>query len=314
MLSLLFIAIQTSNSSMHNSFDAVCFGETLWDLLPTGARPGGAPMNVAYHLQKLGLKAAIISRVGKDQRGDDLLKVLQQNSVATDFVQVDAEHPTGVVNATLHESNEVSYEIVHPVAWDFIKLEQGLAELVQKAKFFIFGSLAARDQTTAQSLWQLVEAAQTKVVDINLRPPHFTRELVEKLLHCTDILKLNEHELPLITSWFSDDHNPVEQVRHLQDRFSIPTIIVTQGGSGAMVCHNGDTYSHPGYKIKVADTIGSGDAFLAAFLAKSNKGAPINECLQAANALGAFIASKEGACPAYELNETALVTGDLPAT
>ena len=299
---------------MQNSFDAVCFGETLWDLLPTGARPGGAPMNVAYHLQKLGLKAAIISRVGKDQRGDDLLKVLQHNSVSTDLMQVDAEQSTGVVNATLHESNEVSYEIVHPAAWDFIVFEPGLVELVQKAGFFIYGSLAARDKTTAQTLWQLVEAAQTKVVDINLRPPHFSRELVETLLHSADILKLNEHELPLITSWFSKQHNPVEQVQYLQDHFSIPTIIVTQGGSGAMVCHNGDIYSHPGYKIKVADTIGSGDALLAGFLAKLNKGAPIDECLQVANALGAFIASKEGACPAYGSDEIALITAGLPTS
>ncbi|HET7897882.1 MAG TPA: PfkB family carbohydrate kinase, partial [Flavisolibacter sp.] len=107
---------------MNQPFDAVCFGEILWDVLPSGPKPGGAPMNVAYHLQKQGLQTALISRVGTDQRGEDLLAVLQQNSIATDFIQRDREHPTGVVNATVHENNEVTYEIVHPVAWDFIEL------------------------------------------------------------------------------------------------------------------------------------------------------------------------------------------------
>jgi fructokinase len=296
---------------MNKTFDAVCFGEILWDLLPTGAKPGGAPMNVAYHLQKLGLQAAMISRVGRDEKGDALLEILQQNGVSTTFVQRDPAHKTGIVNATLHESNEVTYEIVHPVAWDFIALEEGLAGLVNGAMFFIYGSLAARDKVSCQTLWQLVEAAQTKVVDINLRPPHFNQQLVEWLLESADILKLNEHELPLLTSWYSHLKKDEEQVRFLQDRFSIPTIIVTKGGDGAMICHEGQLYSHPGYHVKVADTIGSGDAFLAGFLAKTKEGLPIEERLQAANALGAFIASKEGACPAYQLSEIASVTGNV---
>ncbi|RYZ52580.1 MAG: carbohydrate kinase [Chitinophagaceae bacterium] len=285
---------------MRNLYDAVCFGETLWDLLPTGARPGGAPMNVAYHLQKQGLQAALISRVGNDERGKNLLQILEQNGVATAFVQTDSEQPTGVVNATLHESNEVSYEIVAPVAWDFIAWEKSLTQVVEESRFFIYGSLAARNPVTANTLWRLVEAAQVNVVDINLRPPYFSRELVEKLLHHADILKLNEHELALVSSWLNKESATKNQLQNLQNHFSIPTIIVTQGGSGATVCHEGEIFSHPGYAVKVVDTIGSGDAFLAAFLAKTSAGAPISECLQAANALGAFIASKEGACPEYE--------------
>lgn len=292
---------------MNKSFDAVCFGEILWDVLPTGAKPGGAPMNVAYHLQKQGLKAGLISRVGMDKRGDDLLSLLTINGITTEFVQRDTAHPTGLVNATIHESNEVTYEIVRPVAWDFISAENGLKELVQGARFFIYGSLAARSSATAQTLWQLVEVAQTKVVDINLRPPHYNKELVEKLLQSADILKLNEHELPLITAWYANLKTDEEQVKALQERFSIATIIVTKGGEGAMVCQNGTIFTHPGYKITVADTIGSGDAFLAGFLAKTGAGVPIEERLEFANSLGAFIASKQGACPSYELAEVSAV-------
>lgn len=288
---------------MQRNFDAVCFGEILWDILPTGAKPGGAPMNVAYHLQKQGLQTALISRVGKDKWGDDLLSLLTANGVSTDYVQQDEKYITGIVNATVHESNEVTYEIVQPVAWDFVSKEDGLTELVQQAAFFIYGSLSARHYTTANTLWRLVEAANTKVVDINLRPPHYTKELVEQLLQSADILKLNEHELPLISLWYATPKTEEEKMKVLQDRFRIPNIIVTRGGDGAMVCQDGKVFYHPGYKVKVADTVGSGDAFLAGFLVKTKEGLPIEERLQFANSLGAFIASKEGACPNYELNE-----------
>lgn len=297
------------STDMNKTFDAVCFGEILWDVLPTGAKPGGAPMNVAYHLQKLGLQAAMISRVGLDEKGEALLAILQQNGVATTYIQRDPVHKTGIVNATLHPTNEVTYEIVHPVAWDFIAPEEGLAALVNGSRFFIYGSLAARDNPSAQTLRELVEAAQTKVVDINLRPPHFSQPLIEWLLASADILKLNEHELPLLTSWYSQLKKDDEQVKFLQDRFSIPTIIVTKGGDGAMVCCEGQLYTHPGYRVKVADTIGSGDAFLAGFLAKTKEGLPVEERLQFANALGAFIASKEGACPSYRVSDIAAIAG-----
>ncbi len=288
---------------MKRTVDAVCFGEVLWDILPTGEKPGGAPMNVAYHLQKQGLQTALISRIGEDERGDKLLFILQQAGLSTDFIQRDETHQTGIVNATLHESNEVTYEIVQPVAWDAISLEKGLLDLVKEARFFVYGSLAARNNTTAETLWQLVKVANTKVVDINLRPPHYSKEVVEELLHTADIAKLNEHELPLICAWYDNANGEEAQVKFIQERFSIPTIIVTRGGDGALVCENGTIYRHPGYRVTVADTIGSGDAFLAGFLAKTKEGKSIDERLQFANALGAFIASKQGACPAYTLDE-----------
>ena len=125
------------------------------------------------------------------------------------------------------------------------------------------------------------------------------------MLHSADILKLNEHELPLIAGWFGATEGDETQVRFLQDRFSIDTLIVTRGGDGAIVLSNDTLYRHPGYPVTVADTVGSGDAFLAGFLAKTNEGKPIPERLQFANALGAFIASKEGACPVYRVEDVA---------
>jgi fructokinase len=288
---------------MNESFDAVCFGEILWDILPSGAKPGGAPMNVAYHLQKLGISTALISKVGNDDQGAGLLNLLQKNELTTRYVQTDPDYSTGLVNATLQANNEVSYDIVHPVAWDFIAWEEKLNDLVKSASFFIYGSLAARNTTSRQTLQQLIARAKTKVVDINLRPPHFSKELVENLLKNADIVKLNEHERALITGWYSGVQKEEDQVKFLQDHFSISTLIVTRGGKGAMVCTRGEIRSHPGYKVTVADTVGSGDAFLAAFLYKTREGASPEEQLRFANKLGAFIASKQGACPSYSLKE-----------
>ena len=290
-----------------NAFDAVCFGEILWDLLPGGAKPGGAPMNVAYHLQKQGIRTAMISREGKDERGDELRKLLEANASDTGLVQVDGVHQTGIVNATIGANNEVSYDIVEPVAWDFIGWEPSLSEVVSGARFFIYGSLAARHSVSHRTLWQLIEAAQMRVVDINLRPPHFSKGLVETLLEDADIAKLNEHEVALISQWYVNLKLLEDQVRFLQDKFSIPLLVVTKGANGALACEEGIVTDHPGFPVTVADTVGSGDAFFAAFLYKTLEGVPVKERLEFANALGAFIASKEGACPRYELNEIALL-------
>jgi fructokinase len=284
---------------MNQKPEVVCFGEVLWDVLPTGALPGGAPMNVAYHLQKLGVTTAMISRIGRDDRGEQLKKVLQQNQVSLEYIQTDDLHETGVVNATFRPNNEVLYDIVFPVAWDYIEWMPSLQTLVEGSTFFVFGSLCARDETSRKTLFKLREAATKRVVDINLRPPHFNAELLDDLLQNADIVKLNDHELDFITQSHHSKSVIEDKIRFLQDKFSIPIVIVTRGGSGAILCNEGELYKHGGFKVTVCDTVGSGDAFLAAFIYKSLQGVPPYEQLQYANAVGAFIASNQGACPEY---------------
>jgi fructokinase len=284
---------------MKQKHEVVCFGEVLWDVLPTGALPGGAPMNVAYHLQKLGVNAAMISRVGQDDRGEQLKKVLQQNGLSLEYLQTDEQHETGVVNATFRPNNEVLYDIVFPVAWDFIEWNASLQNLVEESTVFVYGSLAARNEISRKTLFKLREAAHKRVLDINLRPPHFNTELIEDLLRNTDIVKLNDHELDFITQSHHSNSVIEDKIRFLQDKFSIPVIIVTRGSKGAILCNEGQLFNHGGFKVTVCDTVGSGDAFLAAFIYKSLKGAGPHEQLQYANAVGAFIASRQGACPEY---------------
>ena len=290
----------TSNNS---HFSVVCFGETLWDFLPEGKLPGGAPVNVAYHLKQLGKNPAVVTRIGDDELGKELKEVYKSKNIDTRFFQVDEEHSTGKVFATIKEDNEVEYEIVQPVAWDFIECNKEVEQLVAASDYFVFGSLASRNEKSRNSLLHCLEFTKTKVLDINLRPPHFTKEIVTQLMEHADMLKLNLSELHLISGWFADLNSDEEMVNLLQKKFNLKTIIVTKGGDGAMLFMNGEFYYHPGYNVKVVDTIGSGDSFLAAILSKLMDGTSPADALDFASALGAFVASRTGACPGYEISD-----------
>ncbi len=282
----------------NNPFTAVCFGEVLWDILPHASLPGGAPMNVAYHLNQLGVPTAMISRVGNDSLGEELLQFISSRGLDVSFIQKDETHDTGTVLATLN-GNNVSYEILEPVAWDFIQYSMQVQKLVSSAKYFIFGSLVARSEKSAQTLFELLETAPYKILDINLRKPHYERKILEYLMQHTDMLKLNSDELQLLGEWYGLRGNENEQMQALQQKFRFNTIITTRGDKGAAVLHDGAYYEHAGFKVQVADTIGSGDAFLAGFISKFIQPVAMAEALEFACRMGAFVATKHGACPDY---------------
>ena len=292
------IKISYMNTSSATS-PVVCFGETLWDLLPQGKLPGGAPMNVAYHLGKLGKSPAIISRVGEDDLGTELLQVCEAKHIDTRYFQVDKQHPTGKVFATIREDNEVQYEIVKPVAWDFIQWEDQYAALIRQAEYFVFGSLVTRNKVSRNTLMKCLECANKKVLDINMRPPHFNKKIIAELLQKATILKLNLAELHLVTGWFSDYNSDEDRMSLLKDKFDLETIIVTKGGDGAILNTGDQFYHHEGFRVTVADTVGSGDSFLAALLTKLLDRATPTDALSFASAVGALVASYAGGCPDY---------------
>ncbi len=289
----------TSSSSQ----SVVCFGETLWDFLPGGKQPGGAPMNVAYHLGKLGKNPAVISRVGNDELGKELLGIMKEKQINSNHIQIDDTLPTSSVVARLKDNHEMVYDIVQNVAWDNIMYDESVSELVRQAGYFVFGSLAARSARTRATLFQLLELAKTKVLDINLRIPHYSRELIETMLAKADIVKLNEAELKLITEWFNPYKNDEDAISFLQEKFNIHIVIVTKGAEGALLKAGHTLYSHDGYQVAVADTVGSGDSFLAGILFQMIDKIPYEHILDFANKLGAFITTQKGACPEYQLNE-----------
>lgn len=285
------------------NYPAICFGEILWDVLPNMSLPGGAPMNVAYHLKKLGMNPAVISKIGLDNWGKGLIQLLEKNDISTDFVQMDFEYPTGIVNATCGDNNEVVYDIIRPVAWDYIQWDDSFESLLSNCTYFVFGSLVTRSRENCEVLLRLLEIAPCKVLDINLRAPYYNRQIIERLLQNVSLLKLNLAELELITGWFTSYQDHTDRIKVLQNKFNIPNIIVTKGDQGSVLYAEGILYEHEGFKVEVADTIGSGDASLAALLVKLSQGSSPAEALEFSSALGALIATYAGGCPDYEVEE-----------
>lgn len=288
---------------MNKKNEVVCFGEILWDVLPGQELPGGAPMNVTYHLSKLGRKATLISRLGNDERGIALRKIFEDKGIDTSFVQVDAHHKTSIVLATPNEAGDMKYDIVEDVAWDYIEKQPDHETLISQSRYFVFGSLAMRNKGSRDTLLALMELPCTKVLDINLRAPFINKEHITYLLRKADIVKMNEEELGLVTGWYGDYIGIEEKMQLLQHRFNIETLIVTRGAKGAAIKHQDHSYLHDGFKVQVADTIGSGDSFLAAFLSKFMENKNVDAALTFACKVGAFVATKKGGCPDYDVSE-----------
>lgn len=278
----------------------VCFGEVLWDLLPGGKKPGGAPMNVAYHLHKLGLKSTMVSAVGADEAGLELLSFLKSIELPLTYIQQDTLHDTSAVHATIGENHEVTYDIVYPVAWDFIQWQPEHEELVRNSDALIFGSLGSRNESSRQTLLRMLDLAKYRVFDVNIREPHYTRDFVEQLLGKCELVKLNIAELEMIADWYDPAcSTELQRIELLFDRFNFQEMIVTKGGKGATYYTEAIRWDYPAYQVDVQDTVGSGDSFLAAFLAMRLRNEPLEETLNYAVAMGAFITSRSGACPPY---------------
>lgn len=282
--------------------EIVCFGEILWDILPSGPLRGGAPMNVAYHLKKVHRKPLLITKIGDDEYGRRLIWLLDKDGVEV-LYKTDMEHPTGLVYVLEGEGHEMTYDIVFPSAWDFIEWEPAYQDVVASADYFVFGTLASRNEVTRNTLFRLLEHAKKNVCDINIRPPHFDRDTTEFLLSKTNLLKMNLSELELIAGWHQQSGNTVEKLKFIQSYYHIDQLIVTKGGEGAVVLDGSVFYEHAGYTIQVKDTIGSGDSFLAGFLSQLLAGRPTNVALDFAAAVGALVATKAGGCPNYSLHE-----------
>ncbi|WP_134089964.1 carbohydrate kinase [Olivibacter sp. XZL3] len=284
----------------------VCYGEVLWDMLPEGKKPGGAPMNVAYHLNRLGLESYVVSRVGADPLGEELTMFLKKMGLTTDYIQVDADHKTSEVIATEGANHEMSYDIVQPVAWDFIVSDTETSTLIESADLMVFGTLAARNEVSRTTLYELIEHAKLKLFDVNFRAPHYEQSIVDYLLRKADIVKLNNHELRIIASWLGGDgDNEQESINRLQDVYGIGELIVTKGGDGASYYTLTERYDYKAYSVIVKDTVGSGDSFLAAFVAQKLLGKSIEDMLDYAAALGAYVTAQAGANPDYKTTDLA---------
>lgn len=283
---------------MDKNIKAVCFGEVLWDIFPDKERIGGAPLNVASRLSGFGVRTEMISKVGSDEKGDAIISYLQSKNIETENIEKDADYPTGVVNVTLSDSGSATYEIAYPSAWDKIELSKGMIKSVETADAFIFGSLVCRDEVSKYTLLKLLPHAKLKVFDINLRQPHYEKNVLAELMQCADFIKFNDDELFEIAAIFGSRYNSLEQnINFIAEKCSIKSICVTKGRHGAVLLQNEKLYYNSGFKIKVKDTVGAGDSFLACLLAKLLNGEKPQLALDCACAVGAMVAGCEGANP-----------------
>lgn len=279
----------------------LCAGEVLWDALPAGLFLGGALYNVAAHLHALGQPSALVSRVGDDVLGDEVRRRMQAQGMRTALVQTDPEHPTGFVRVSLDAEGTADYTILEPVAWDEIAWTDALAERARTAQAVVIGSLAQRRDPSRTTLQRLCDTVDGPVAyDVNLRPPHTGRSIVEASLERANIVKLNDEELRQMHDWFDVSPTDADGAAALASRFDLRTCCVTRGGEGALLWHEGKLHSHPGYDVTVEDTVGAGDAFWAALLSELLSDAAEADVLDRACRLGGFVASQSGAVPDYD--------------
>src|SRR5258707_5314232 len=290
---------------MNNKKEYVCcFGEILWDVLPTGKMPGGAPMNVGFNLKNLGVDVALISKVGVDDLGDEIKSFVIEKNCSTQWIQSEAKHPTGSVLVNLTNRNEVQYEIVHPVAWDFIEASQEAIDASKNAFAFVFGCLSCRSAHSKKALLTMLNQTNAlKVFDVNLRAPHFTKDLIHELIQKADIVKMNKEELEMISSWFGSGNSIVQKAANLKKKFGTKMVIVTMGGDGAMLLNDDGAFTSRVFKVEIKDTIGSGDAFLAGIIKNLLLKTPPEQMLNYACALGSLVAQHHGANPPIKESE-----------
>jgi fructokinase len=285
------------------SHNVVIFGEMLWDCLPAGAVPGGAPMNVTLNLHQLGLNSRLISAIGKDVDGQKLLEFLHTFRLPVDLIQVNEDHETSTVLVNDDDPENIKYTIVSPVAWDFIQWNTEMDEAVAASDAFVFGTLGVRNPESLKTLLKLLHNKTLRIFDANFRPPFYDFEIIETLLGFTDILKINDDELEIFSDYFNIEPSVKSVCQHLDQHYPIDLICVTQGSKGALIYKDGNIISHEGYKVTVADSIGAGDAFLSGFIKTYLENQPLKQVLDFACKLGAFVASKKGGTPRYKISD-----------
>ena len=283
----------------------LCFGEILWDSLPLGLFPGGAPFNVAYHLHQLGADVRIISAVGRDKLGDEILRRLKGWDISTELVTLHNGLPTGTVVAEIGTSGDAQYTITTSVAWDQILVTDDAVQAAFTCQAIVHGSLALRSTFNCAALDRLstvMPSEAWRVFDVNLRPPHDDLELVHSRANGASLLKLNDTEAARLTNRGGDSSPGDEEAmaRELADAHECPLVCITCGSRGAGLLAHGKWLWEPGRAVEVVDTVGSGDAFLARLLSSLLAGhkSPA-ECLAGACRQGEWVASQAGATPAY---------------
>ena len=278
----------------------VGLGEVLWDMLPGGKQLGGASANFACHAQMLGAKAWLVSRVGDDLLGREILERLRSMQLLSDGVTVDASAPTGTVDVELNRDGQPKFVIRENVAWDYIPASDFARSAVARADAICFGSLAQRNETSRATIRSLVGLARPDaliIFDVNLRQNFYSPEILRTSLELANVLKINDEELPVLARLFGLAGEPEEQISELARRFNFKLVALTCGARGSLFYSQG-TYSEvEGLPASVVDTVGAGDAFTAMMALGYLAGWNLDRINRCANEVAAYVVSQPGATP-----------------
>lgn len=284
----------------HNQI-IVGMGEALWDVLPEGKKLGGAPANFAYHVSQFGLNSYVVSAVGQDKLGAEILDNFQQKNL-NGLVET-VPYPTGTVQVTLDEAGVPCYEIKEGVAWDNIPYTSKLDELAHQTTAVCFGSLAQRSIVSRETINHFLDAMPNspetlKIFDINLRQSFFTKEILCHSFQKCNILKINDEELVTISRLFGFPGIDLQdKCWILLAKYNLKMLILTCGVNGSYVFTPGEVSFVETPSVEVADTVGAGDSFTAAFVAAILKGCPIKDAHKLAVDVSAYVCTQNGAMP-----------------
>lgn len=277
----------------------VGIGELLWDVLPTGKRAGGAPINFVYHATQMGAEGYAISAVGNDLSGTEIVQELEKNHISNSLGTV--EYPTGSVMVELKEGIP-AYTIIEGVAWDHIPLTQESIDLVKRADAICFGTLALRSQASKETILSLLSYAREDALrffDINIRQSYYSKELIETLLHKANVFKINDEELVLLRDMCKLEGADDEVCRRILQKYNLKYLVLTAGCAFSSIYTADEVSTIPTPRVEVTDTVGAGDSFSGAFVYSILTGKSLREAHQAAVETAAFVCTQEGAWPPY---------------
>lgn len=272
-------------------------GELLWDVLPSGKQAGGAPFNFAFYASQAGCESYIFSAVGKDQLGEEILLKVNQLGLDGQYIQENS-YPTSTVNVRLDEEGHPGYTIHQQVAWDYMHWNEDMKEFASKLDAICFGSLAQRSPVSAQTIRSFLAALNPKclkVFDINLRQNYFSKVLIMESMRLSNMLKMNEEELPIVADYFGLQGRPRVQLRQLIQRFNFKYVAYTMGSKGSILISTEECSVMKAPNVKVVDTVGAGDSFTASMVAGILQKIPLREAHKKATEVAAFVCTNKGA-------------------
>ena len=290
---------------MKKIFKVLGVGEILWDMFPSGKKLGGAPTNFAYHVSALGHEGVIVSRIGNDEYGREIIEQLISLGLATDYVQIDGDKETGVVEVHIDSDNQPNYIIKEDVAWDFIQWDNKFDTLLETTDAICFGTLAQRSRISRNTIITLLEKAKRdtiKIYDINLRQSFYNKGIIADSLKLADIVKLNADEIKIVGDLLNinSKYNEEDLCRYLIDGYDLKLICLTRGEDGSTLIDGQTSFHSPSFPYKLADRVGAGDAFTAGMIIGYLNEEPIDVINTRANKLASWVTSKHGGTPIYD--------------